>query len=100
MYKILYGYNIKMKMVFRTVIFHLIVIIIFTFIYKHIAIDLKDADKDKVDFIDYLVLSVAVQSGTGFSQVSPKNNISKIAVIIQELILICSHIFTIYIFTI
>ena len=87
-------------MVIRTVIFHLIIIIIFTFIYKHIAIDLKDNDKKPVDFIDYLLLSVAIQSGTGFSVVNPKNNIGKIVVIIQEFILIFTHVFTIYIFTI
>jgi hypothetical protein len=89
-----------MKMVFRTVIFHLISIIIFTFIYKHIAIDLKDPDRKIVDFIDYLLLSVAIQSGTGFSVVNPKNDISKIVVIIQEFILIFTHVFTIYIFTV
>lgn len=89
-----------MKMVIRTVVFHLICIIVFTFIYKNIAIDLKDNDKKMVDFIDYLLLSVAIQSGTGFSVVNPKNNIGKIAVIIQEFILIFTHVFTIYIFTI
>lgn len=89
-----------MKMVFRTVFFHLICIIVFTFIYKHIAIDLKDNNKQMVDFIDYLVLSVAIQSGTGFSVVNPKNDISKIVVIIQEIILICTHVFTLYIFNI
>jgi hypothetical protein len=89
-----------MKMVFRTVFFHLICIIVFTFIYKNIAIDLKDNDKKMVDFIDYLVLSVAIQSGTGFSVVNPKNDISKIVVIIQEIILICTHVFTLYIFNI
>ena len=87
-------------MVIRTVVFHLICIIVFTFIYKHIAIDLKDNDKKPVDFIDYLLLSVAIQSGTGFSVVNPKNNIGKIVVIIQEFILIFTHVFTIYIFTI
>ncbi len=89
-----------MKMVIRTVVFHLFCIIVFTFIYKHIAIDLKDNDKKTVDFIDYLLLSVAIQSGTGFSVVNPKNNIGKIVVIIQEFILIFTHVFTIYIFTI
>lgn len=89
-----------MKMVFRTVCFHLFCIIIFTFIYKYIAIDLKDEDQKMVNFIDYLVLSVAIQSGTGFSVVKPKNDNGKIAVIIQEFILIFTHVFTIYIFTI
>ena len=89
-----------MKRVIRTVVFHLFCIIVFTLIYKHIAIDLKDNDKKTVDFIDYLLLSVAIQSGTGFSVVNPKNNIGKIVVIIQEFILIFTHVFTIYIFTI
>ena len=88
-----------MKMVFRTVFFHLICIIVFTFIYKYIAIDLKDSDKNPVDFIDYLVLSVAIQSGTGFSLINPKNDTGKIVVIIQEFILIFTHVFTVYIFT-
>lgn len=89
-----------MKMAIRTVCFHLFCIIIFTFIYKYIAIELKDIEHNAVSFIDYLYLSVAIQSGTGFSQVIPKNNIGRLVIIIQELILIFTHVFTLYIFTI
>jgi hypothetical protein len=89
-----------MQRAIRTVCFHLLCIIIFTFIYKYIAIELKDTENKVVSFIDYLYLSVAIQSGTGFSQVIPKNNTGRIFIIIQELILICTHVFTLYIFTI
>lgn len=89
-----------MKIAIRTVCFHLFCIIIFTFIYKYIALELQDNEHTTVSFIDYLYLSVAIQSGTGFSQVIPKNNISRIAIIIQEILLICTHVFTIYFFTI
>jgi uncharacterized membrane protein SpoIIM required for sporulation len=84
-----------MKLAIRTICFHLFCIIIFTFIYKYISIELKDTGNS---FIDYLYLSVAIQSGTGFSQTIPKNNIGRIVIIIQELVLICTHIFTLHFF--
>jgi hypothetical protein len=89
-----------MQRAIRTVCFHLLCIIVFTFIYKYIALELKDTEHKAVSFIDYLYLSVAIQAGTGFSQVIPKNNIGRIVIIIQELLLICTHVFTLYIFTI
>ena len=59
---------------------------------------LKDIEKGMVSFIDYLYLSVAIQSGTGFSQITPKNDIGRIIIIIQELILICTHVLTLHFF--
>jgi len=84
----------------RTVFFHFFCIIIFTIIYKYIELELKDTEHKAVSFIDYLYLSVAIQAGTGFSQVIPKNNIGRIVIIIQELILICTHVFMVYFITI
>jgi hypothetical protein len=89
-----------MQRAIRTVCFHLLCIIVFTFIYKYIAIELKDTEHKTVSFIDYLCLSVAIQSGTGFSQIIPKNNTGRIVIIIQELLLIFTNVFTLYIFTI
>jgi hypothetical protein len=85
-----------MKVAIRTVCFHFFCIIVFTFLYKYISIELKDNENKVVSFIDYLYLSVAIQSGVGFSQVVPKNDTGRILIIIQELILICTHVFTIY----
>lgn len=89
-----------MNVAIRTVCFHLFCIIIFTFIYKYIGLELKDTEHKVESFIDYLYLSVAIQAGTGFSQVIPKNNIGRIVIIIQELILICTHVFMVYFITI
>ena len=87
-----------MKTAIRTICFHFFCIIIFTFIYKYISLELKDTEKSMVSFIDYLYLSVAIQSGTGFAQIAPKNDIGRIIIIIQELILICTHVFTFHFF--
>jgi len=87
-----------MKIAIRTICFHFFCIIIFTFIYRYISIELKDIEKGMVSFIDYLYLSVAIQSGTGFSQITPKNDIGRIIIIIQELILICTHVLTLHFF--
>ena len=87
-----------MKIAIRTICFHFFCIIIFTFMYKYISIELKDTENKVVSFIDYLYLSVAIQSGVGFSQVIPKTDIGRIIIIIQELILICTHVFTLHFF--
>ncbi len=88
-----------MKIAIRTLCFHFFSIIVFTFLYKYASIELKDSEKRMDSFIDYLYLSVAIQSGTGFSQVIPKNDTGRILIIIQELMLICTHVFTIYFIT-
>jgi hypothetical protein len=87
-----------MKIAIRTVCFHFFCIIVFTFIYKYISLESKDTENKFISFIDYLYLSVAIQSGVGFSQVVPKNDTGRIVVIIQELILICTHVFTLHFF--
>lgn len=87
-----------MKIAIRTICFHFFCIIIFTFIYRYISLELKETEKSMSSFIDYLYLSVAIQSGVGFSQVVPKNDTGRLVVIIQELILICTHVFTLHFF--
>jgi hypothetical protein len=87
-----------MKIAIRTVCFHFFCIIVFTFIYKYISLESKDTENKFISFIDYLYLSVAIQSGVGFSQVVPKNDTGRIVVIIQESILICTHVFTLHFF--
>ena len=87
-----------MKIAIRTICFHFFCIIIFTFIYRYISIELKDTEKSMISFIDYLYLSVAIQSGVGFSQVVSKNDTGRIVVIIQELVLICTHVLTLHFF--
>ena len=52
------------------------------------------------ELIDYILLSTTIQAGVGISDIHPISLYGKIAMITQQLILICTHVFTIYIFNI
>jgi hypothetical protein len=89
-----------MKYVFRALVFHLICIVIFFFIYwyleNHFIIDNKS--KENVKNIDFLLLSTTIQTGVGLSDVHPVTLLSKICLIIQQLVMLSSHILTLYLF--
>ena len=102
-----------MKIVFRTVAFHVICIIIFALLYSTFAEDFGSLDdeiqyqngfninkiKEKRGFIDFLLLSTTIQAGVGISEFFPSSIFTKIILIIQQIIMIFTHVFTIYLFT-
>ena len=90
-----------MKIVFRTVFFHLLCIIIFSLLYKQFSqhFDSNYGKKMYNSFLDFILLSTTVQAGVGVSNLYPTTNISKVIMIIQQIIMISTHIFTLYIFT-
>lgn len=93
-----------MKIVLRTLVFHFICIIIFAFLYKYMAIHFGH-DKNKMNItsgqmVDYFLLSVTIQAGIGFSDLYPVSHISKMCLMIHQFIVISTHVFTLYIFTI
>ena len=63
-----------------------------------IFIKVENLDIDK-SFIDYISLSGTIQSGVGLTFLEPTSIYSKTAVLIQQLILISSHVITLYTFT-
>lgn len=90
-----------MKLVIRTMIFHIICILIFAAWYYSLAdsfLDKSETNENKT-FLDYLLLSVTIQAGVGYSFLDPINYYSKILVILQQLIMLSTHIITLYIFT-
>jgi len=95
-----------MKIVLRTLLFHFLCILLFAFIYKHLSIHFdKDKSKPNIntnssDMIDYLLLSVTIQAGIGFSDLYPVSYLSKLMLMIHQFIVISTHVFTLYIFTI
>ena len=90
-----------MKIVLRTLVFHFVCIILFAFIYKYLSTQFYDKNDHKYDnMIDYLLLSVTIQAGIGISDLYPTSYFSKLALIIHQFIVISTHVFTIYIFTI
>ena len=93
-----------MKIVLRTLVFHFICIIIFALLYKHLYNHFGH-DKNKMNLnsgqmVDYFLLSVTIQAGIGFSDLYPLSHVSKVILMIHQFIVISTHVFTLYIFTI
>lgn len=97
-----------MKLVLRTLLFHFLCILLFAFIYRHLYIHFgKDKSKPNTgtgtgtgEMVDYLLLSVTIQAGIGISDLYPVSHLSKVVLMIHQFIVISTHVFTLYIFTI
>jgi hypothetical protein len=91
-----------MKIVFRTLLFHVICIIIFTILYSVFADDYNEKNESSGavitnnTFIDCLLLSTTIQAGVGISNMYPLNSIGKIILIIQQLIMMSANLFALY----
>lgn len=92
-----------MKLVIRTVIFHLLCIILFAYVYlyfsEHFESNYASKNKKYKSYLDYLLLSTTIQAGVGISDLYPISTFSKLAVIIQQFLMLLSHIITLYVFT-
>ena len=88
-----------MKIVIRTVVFHIFFLIFFAFLYANLSGQFHIQDNDKLRFIDFLLLSTTIQAGVGISQLYPLSYYSKIVVIVQQMLMLFTHVITLYIFT-
>jgi hypothetical protein len=101
-----------MKIVIRTVVFHVLCILLFALLYSTFAQDFGSLDdelykensnsnrrKEKRGFLDFLLLSTTIQAGVGISDFFPSSSFTKIIMIIQQMIMISTHVFTLYFFT-
>lgn len=90
-----------MKVAIRTIVFHISCIILFSFLYLYFSsnFDSNDGNKAHNGYIDFLLLSTTVQAGVGISDLYPVSFSSKIVMIIQQILMLTTHIFTLYIFT-
>lgn len=92
-----------MKLVIRTAIFHLLCIVIFALIYFYFSQHFQSENEDKNvkynNFTDYVLLSTTIQAGVGISDLYPISFYSKIVLILQQIIVIFTHLITLYIFT-
>jgi hypothetical protein len=92
-----------MKLVIRTVIFHFTCILIFSYLYYYISYNFqtdKESEKKKyTTFLDFFLLSTTIQAGVGISDIYPVHFYGKLAIIIQQFIMILSNVITLYIFT-
>ena len=92
-----------MKIIIRTVLFHFLCIFSFATIYlylsEHFQSDKEEENVRYKSFIDYLLLSTTIQAGVGISDLYPVSFYGKIVVIVQQFLLIFTHLITLYIFT-
>ena len=90
-----------MKIVFRTLVFHFICIIIFTILYTVFADDYNEKNEgDRAEtnntFLDFALLSTTIQAGVGISNMYPLNSVGKIIMIIQQLIMMSANLLALY----
>ena len=69
-------------------------------IYFYLKDDFSENQDNNLQIIDYLLLSTTIQAGVGVSDLYPTSFYGKLTMIIQQLLMLCTHIFTLYILTI
>jgi len=96
-----------MKLVFRTVVFHITCILMFALLYSNFSdsayeqLGSEDSNQKtkKRTFLDYLLFSTSIQASIGIAEFFPHTTITKLILITQQLVVISTHVFTIYILT-
>jgi len=88
-----------MKLVIRTVFFHILCIFIFGLLYYEIKDHFQRNIKGEFTLVDYFLLSTTIQAGVGISDIYPISFYGKLLMIVQQLIIIMTHVITLYIFT-
>ena len=96
--KIIFAFTI-MKILIRTLVFHFVCILMFSLLYLNITGEMVNEDNSPIKFIDCLLLSTTIQAGVGFTNLSVNSSIGKLIMLLQQLLLISTHAFTLYIFT-
>lgn len=93
--------TIIMKLVIRTLVFQLLCILVFATIYYNLADSFDDTNENKRNktFLDYIMLAVTIQCGVGYAFLDPTTVYTKLALIMQQLIMISTNVITVYIFT-
>ena len=88
-----------MKEYLKFIVFNLLCVLIFSILYFWCKKNFINYHKQNIEFIDCFFLSITTQSGVGLTSLSPIDNFSKILLIIQQIIMLCSHLFALYLFT-
>ena len=90
-----------MKLVIRAFIFHIFCIIVFALIYSQFPEEFNVTEKDTADknMIDFFLFSTTIQAGVGMSGLYPLSDYTKVAVIVQQTLMLFTHVITLYFFT-
>ena len=86
-----------MKIAMRTVFFHFLCILVFGVFYYNFQNEFQHiVSHERRTFLDYILLSTTIQASVGISDIYPITNLGKIVMILQQLIMIMTHVFTLY----
>lgn len=89
-----------MKLVIRTLIFHLLCVIVFTIVYFNLSKEFNNQDSGEArTLMDFILFATTIQAGVGVSHLFPITTIGKIIVTLQQIIMICVNVIILYIFT-
>lgn len=88
-----------MRLAIKTIVFHFSCILLFSLLYFYFKDNFNRPQKEEeFTMLDSLFLSTTIQSGVGMSHIYPISFYSKIIMIIQQIAVIMTHVFTLYIF--
>ena len=88
-----------MKIAIRTVCFHFLCILMFGVIYYNIQSQFQHKSvQERQSLLDYILLSTTIQAGVGFSHIYPNTSIAKSMMILQQIMMIMTQVFTLYFF--
>ena len=86
-----------MKIAIRTVFFHFLCILVFGVFYYNFQNEFQHiVSHERRTFLDYILLSTTIQASVGISDIYPITNIGKFMMILQQIIMIMTHVFTLY----
>ncbi len=90
-----------MKLVIRTLVVHLILIVLFTILYYVDESNFvwPEDKKRRIGVLDCFYLATTVQAGVGYTSIVPGNNKAKVLMIVQQMLMIASNVLTLYVFT-
>ena len=90
--------------VFKTFIFQIFCILIFSMLYwmnsDGFQSEFADRRKEKITYVDHLFTAVTLQASVGFTELYPITTKTKILVILQQFIMISSNILILYLFSV
>ena len=86
-----------MRLVIKTVLFQVLCVVVFGFLYFRLQEPLSV--DEHLNELDALLLSITIQSGVGVTPIVPNSTTCKIIMIFQQLIMISSYVFILYVFT-
>lgn len=92
-----------MKFVIRTLVFHIFCIALFSILYYYFRENFINnfvSGKKGLTLSDSILLSTTIQASVGMFDVYPLTLTGKIIMILQQMILIMTHVITLYVFTI